>query len=120
MLQKLIAVAAWGCLAFIVYATITPVAARPSIGTSSNFEHIFAFAVAGVLFSFAYPRQTTFVCVVVLGSAVLLELAQLLTPDRDARIRDVLEKIAGGAIGISAAQVLLLVWHRTRFSSRRS
>jgi hypothetical protein len=37
-----------------------------------------------------------FVCLVVLGSAVLPEFAQLLTPDRHARIQDAIEKMMGG------------------------
>jgi VanZ family protein len=40
------------------------------------------------------------VCLIVIGSAVLLEYAQLLTPDRHGRVDDALEKIAGRAAGI--------------------
>ena len=44
-------------------------------------------------------------CLIVLGSAVVLEFVQLLTPDRHGRIPDAVEKIAGGAVGIVAALV---------------
>jgi VanZ family protein len=40
------------------------------------------------------------VCLIVIGSAVLLEYAQLLTPDRHGLVDDALEKIAGRAAGI--------------------
>jgi len=55
----------------------------------------------------AYPRQIIFVCLVILGSAVLLEFAQLLTPDRHARIQDAIEKMMGGVAGTIAGLVFL-------------
>jgi VanZ family protein len=38
---------------------------------------------------------------------VLLELLQIIIPDRDARIVDAAEKLTGGAVGISAARLFL-------------
>ena len=67
---------------------------------------------AGILFGLAYPRQTFFVCILVLGSAVLLELSQLLTPDRHARVIDVVRKIVGGAIGIAFASLAISLYRR--------
>jgi len=107
MVQKLIAIAAWVILAFIAYATISPIQDRPTLPTSPNFEHVAAFAVLGGLFCLAYPRQIILVCLVVVGSAVLLELMQLLTPDRHGRIQDAIEKMVGGAFGILVGQAFL-------------
>jgi VanZ family protein len=107
MLHKFITLAAWGLLAFIAYATISPIQIRPTLPTSTSFEHIVAFAVLGALFSLAYPRQVALVCLIVLGSAVLLELLQLLTPDRHGRVPDAIEKIAGGVAGIVAGHAIL-------------
>ena len=45
----------------------------------------------------------------VFGSAVILELLQIVTPDRDARIIDAVEKLAGGAAGIVAGNALLVL-----------
>jgi VanZ family protein len=67
-------------------------------------EHFGAFAVIGFLFSVAYSR-TTLVWVLVLGSAVILELLQLVVPDRDARVIDAVEKLIGGGSGIIAARI---------------
>jgi GTPase len=47
MLHKLLAVIAWASLAFIAYATLSPIQARPKI-SSADLEHIVAFAVTGV------------------------------------------------------------------------
>jgi VanZ family protein len=107
MLHKFISFAAWALLAFIAYATISPIQDRPTLPTSTSFEHLAAFAVLGALFSLAYPRQVALVCLIVLGSAVLLELLQLLTPDRHGRVPDAIEKMAGGVVGIVVARAIL-------------
>jgi VanZ family protein len=107
MIHKLIAVAAWGVLAFIVYATLAPIRDRPTLSSSASLEHVAAFAVLGILFSLAYPRQTIFVGLVVVGGAVLLEVLQLLTPDRHGRFPDALEKVLGGVMGIMAGRAAL-------------
>jgi VanZ family protein len=107
MFQKLIAVAAWSLLAFIAYATISPIQDRPTLVTSSSLEHLAAFAVLGALFCLAYPRHIALVCLIVVGSALLLEVAQLLTPDRHGRIQDALEKVAGGAAGVVTGRAIL-------------
>jgi VanZ like family len=105
MFHKLMVVAAWALLALIACATISPIQDRPTLLTSSSFEHLAAFAVLGALFYLVYPRHIAFVCLIVLGSAVVLELVQLLTPDRHGRVPDAVEKIAGGAAGIVAGLV---------------
>jgi hypothetical protein len=53
MFQKLISVAAWILLAFIAYVTISPIQNRPTLPTSTSFEHLAAFAVVGALFCLA-------------------------------------------------------------------
>jgi VanZ family protein len=111
MLHKLTAITAWASLAFIAYATLSPIQARPKI-SSADLEHIIAFAVTGFLFCLAYPRQIVRVCFVVLGSAVLLEYLQTLTPDRHGTLGDASEKILGGVLGIFAAGATHYLWHR--------
>jgi VanZ family protein len=107
MLHKLTAVAAWAVLAFIIYATVSPLQDRPTLSGSADLEHIGAFAVLGGLFCLVYPRHIVLVCLIVLGSAALLEVLQLLTPDRHGRPLDAIEKIVGGAVGIVAGRAIL-------------
>jgi hypothetical protein len=107
MFHKLIAVVAWGVLAFIVYATVSPIRARPTLIAPATFEHIAAFTILGVLFCLAYPKRIGLICLIVLGTAVTLEAAQLLTDDRHGRIVDVLEKISGGLFGIMLGRAAL-------------
>jgi hypothetical protein len=58
MFHKLVSIAAWALLTFIVYATISPIHARPASFASTSLEHFAAFAVLGALFCFAYPTVT--------------------------------------------------------------
>ena len=56
----------------------------------------------------------TLVCSVALGSAVVLELLQKLTPDRHARLLDASEKVVGGLLGILLASIALRLIERWR------
>jgi VanZ family protein len=122
MASKLTAAAAWGCLVFIVYATLSSIEARPELTGAGFYKAFFtvlerfaAYAVLGILFYLAYPGHVQFVCLLVFGSAIILEFLQIFIPDRDARIIDALEKLAGGAAGILAASALLsLIKHSHR------
>jgi VanZ family protein len=115
MLHKLVAIAAWASLAFIACATLSPIQARPKL-SSADLEHIVAFAVTGFLFCLAYPGQIVSVCLIVLGSAVLFEYLQTLTPDRHGTLVDVSEKIVGGALGIFSTKAALYLWDQNRSS----
>ena len=112
MLHKLISIAAWATLAFIIFATLSPAHLRPELTATEPalivaLERVGAFAVLGLLFSGGYPRRYGLVWLIVLGGAILLEFLQILVPDRDARMVDAIEKIAGGGAGIFTAQWLL-------------
>jgi VanZ family protein len=107
MLQKLLGIAAWSLLSFVAYATLSPLQARPALPTPANFEHFAAFAILALLFCLAYPRQFILVCLIVIGSAVVLEVMQLFTPDRHGRIQDAFEKIAGGGTGILIGRAII-------------
>jgi len=107
MLHKLMVAAAWAVLVFITYATLSSIGARPELVAGGSHKAFFtvaerfgAYAVLGLLFCLAYPRHLTLVCILVFGSAVILELLQNFVPDRDARVVDVVEKLLGGAAGI--------------------
>ena len=108
MLQKLITVAAWACLAFIVFATLSSIQERPVIarGHFAAVERFSAYAVLGLLLLLAYPRHLALVCVTVFGGAITLELLQYLTPDRHGRLLDAVEKLLGGTAGLLLAGVL--------------
>jgi VanZ family protein len=107
MPQKLVAIAAWALLCFLAYASVSPIGARPTLPSPTSLEHIAAFATVGFLFQLAYPRHGMFVWFIVLGSAALFELLQLVTIDRHARLVDAFEKMAGGSMGIFVGRATL-------------
>jgi VanZ family protein len=107
MFETFATVAAWTSFAFIVYATLAPIEARPAFPGGINIgplEHVGAFALFGALFCIAYPLHTIIVSIFITGAAGLLEFAQTLRPDRHARVSDALQKMAGGVVGILAAK----------------
>ena len=109
MVQKVFSVAGWLVLAFIVYATLSPIDARPVVA-GPQLEHFAAFALMGLAFGLAYPNRIFLVGSIVLGSAIGLEVLQLLTPDRHGRILDALVKAAGGVCGIGIGQLVFRLW----------
>jgi hypothetical protein len=101
--SQLITTAAWIAVIAIAYATLThvgfvysiyfkiaPILMSPEMRTYAQFEHVLAFALLGALFAYAYPHKLLLVCCLVLGGAVLLELAQTITPDRHGTLIDAL------------------------------
>ena len=107
MVQRVSTVAGWLALAFIVYATLSPIDDRPVIA-DPQLEHFAAFAFLGLAFGLAYPRRVLLVAAMILIGAFGLEALQLLTPDRHARLLDASMKAAGGAAGIGIAQLAQL------------
>ena len=114
MLHRLVSAFAWACLALIAVATLSPAQLRPELVASEShsivlLEHVGAFALLGFLFSISHRRHHGLVFLIVFGSAIVLELLQLVVPDRDARFVDAAEKLIGGGLGIVAAQSALLI-----------
>lgn len=108
MVQRVSTIAGWLALAFIVFATLSPIHDRPVI-TSPQLERFAAFAVAGLAFGLAYPRRVFLAAAIIFISAFGLEALQLLRPDRDARLLDALVKATGGVCGIGIGQLAQLV-----------
>jgi hypothetical protein len=104
MLKRVSAITGWLSLAFIVYATLSPIKDRPVVA-GPQFEHFAAFAVVGLAFGLAYPKRIVLVAALILISAFGLEALQLLTPDRHARLLDASMKAVGGFFGIGIAQM---------------
>jgi len=123
MFRKSIAVASWACLLFIVYATLSSHSGRPGLTSAESELTIFierfgAYALLGCLFCLTFPHRVVLVCVIVFGSAVLLEFLQIFVPDRDARVVDALVKLAGGFVGISFAKAVQAFSETGRFAVR--
>ena len=104
MIHRLSAIIGYLALGFVVFATLSPIDARPSF-TTPHLEHFAAFALIGVTFALAYPDRLLLVFAIVVGAAFGLEALQLLTPDRHGRAADALIKALGGISGICVGQM---------------
>jgi VanZ family protein len=108
MNQRLFLVAGWLALAFIAYATLSPLEDRPVVA-GPHLEHFAAFALIGFAFARGFSGRVLLIIALVVGSAFTLEALQLLTPDRHARVVDALVKAAGGICGVGIARVAPLL-----------
>ena len=113
-MQRGLRIVAWLLLAGLIFATLSPINLRPVSPLPTQLERALALAVVGFAFVLAYPRRLWVVVLLVLGSTLLLELLQVLSPSRHGRVIDVLVKLAGGGFGIVIGT---LVEHR--WGSRR-
>ena len=99
MLRTALKIATWLVLLVIVITTVSPIGLRPQLGYGAGPERAGAFLLFGFLFSVAYRRYWVLTLCVVIAAAASIEALQLITPDRHARLLDVLEKAVGGGAG---------------------
>ena len=110
--NRLIA-AAGVCIALIAYATLARLAGRSVLaghGEAYWFIVIERFSVYGMLgfrLSFLLPGRIAVACSLVITVAIGLDIAQALVSDQDPPFLVVLQKAAGGIVGVLLAQTIL-------------
>ena len=104
----LLRVIAWGSLAVVAVATLAPLGFRPTTSFPATIERFASFAVIGLAFALAYPRQFLLAAMIAIGGAVLLEVLQVLAPTRHGRVFDAAVKLAGSSTGL----LIGLAWQR--------
>ena len=95
---------AWLIGAAVIVVTLGPVSARPQFG-HPQIERFVGFFILSISWGWAYAKRLGWVFAGVVLSAVLLEIAQLLVPRRDAGVPDALAKIAGAVCGVMSVAV---------------
>ncbi len=95
---------AWCCLAFIAFATLSPIGLRPHLA-SPHREYLAAFGALSLLFSLIYPSRPILVLALIICAAATLEALQMLTIDRHARAADFAFKTMGAVCGSFAAAI---------------
>ncbi|RYF44029.1 MAG: hypothetical protein EOO25_01165 [Comamonadaceae bacterium] len=70
---------AFAAISLIAFVTLSPIGLRPVV-TGIHTEHLFAFAIVGVLFGVGYPRHLLIAATLVIASAAGLEALQNLAP----------------------------------------
>jgi VanZ like family. len=106
---RLCFIAGWLALGAVAFVTLGPVQDRPQIAPP-HLEHFAAFLLLGLVFALAYPNRPVRAVLIVVGSAILLEILQLLTPDRHGRLVDAMTKVTGAASGVTLARFVLNSW----------
>ena len=108
---------AWLLVTAVTFATPGLPRYRPHFNFGQDGEHALAFVLIGLAFGFAYPRQkllTATVSVVMIG---VLEVLQLWSPGRHARIEDFAVDALAACIGFAFSAGLAFVTDRTRASA---
>jgi VanZ family protein len=99
----LLRLGAWLLAAAVSFATLGPPTYRPHSSFGQNGEHALAFLLVGLAFGLAYPRhrlRATGLAVVMTG---LLEILQIWSPGRHARLEDFVVDAVAGCIGFAVA-----------------
>src|SRR3982750_2546538 len=110
--NHLIAAAA-SCLVLIIYAPVAKLAGRPALAGHAEaycvvvIERFSAYGLLGFLLSFLLPGRLKLACAFVVAVAIGPEVLHAVTPDRDPHLIDVLQKVAGGTVGVLLAQTIL-------------
>lgn len=106
MIRQISSIIGWLTLAFIAYATLSPIEARPVVAANNaQLEHFVAFGLAGLALGVGYPKRLWVIAAVIVGCSFGLEAMQLLTPDRHGRILDAMVKALGGCLGVWVSQI---------------
>ena len=100
MTQKIARTAAWSCLAFIIFVTVSPIGLRPHDVLPVDADRALAFALMAMLFVIAYPRKILLCGLLVVLGAGAIEFLQLLSPTRHAHFDDAAIKAAGAFFGV--------------------
>lgn len=100
-------VAAWCCLAFILFATVSPIGMRPHDYLPVNYDRALAFGVMSCLFTLAYPRRWRSILVLTVLGTIFIESLQFLAPTRHARLADAIVKASGSFLGVGIARICL-------------
>jgi len=108
---------AWLLAAAVTFATLGPPGYRPHSNLGQNGEHALAFILIGVAFGLAYTGRrlrTAVIAVVIIG---LIEILQLWTPGRHARLEDFVVDALTACLGLAITAALDWAMRRLRSTS---
>lgn len=110
-MRRLLSSASACCvLTAIAFVTVSPIEWRPDDILGVDADRALAFAILGGLFTAAFPRRWLLIALGMIGVASGLELVQLLSETRHARVEDAMVKGGGALAGILVALAIRQVW----------
>ena len=110
-MRRWAALIGWGAVALVVFATLSPIGARPHIAhLGPQIERFIAYLIAAAALATAYPSRKGVILTCIVAGAAGLELAQHFEASRHARILDAAVKIVGGVTGLTVAALCERFW----------
>lgn len=100
MTRRFICLLAWMLLAFILFATVSPITSRPHDFLPVQLDRALAFTLMAGGFIVAYPRHWVTVAALGIASAFAIETLQYLSSTRHAHLADAEVKAVGAAVGV--------------------
>jgi VanZ family protein len=105
-LRRIFQIAGWLLAGAITILSIVPPQYRLVTAVSHNLEHLAIFLSAGIAFGAGYLDRPWAVAIGLAGFSGAIEIAQLWTPGRHARLMDFLVDAAAAWIGIGLIHVV--------------
>ncbi|MBA4220206.1 MAG: hypothetical protein C0458_05700 [Methylobacterium sp.] len=103
----------WSAVAVVVFATLSPIGARPHLAhMGPQLERFIAYLVAAAALATAYPARKGAILICIVAGAAGLEIAQHFEASRHARALDALVKIMGGVSGLAVVTLCERLWSR--------
>ena len=106
-MQKLFQIAGWFVVLLIVILSLVPPSLRPVTDLPHNLEHALIFLAIGVSFEIGYPRMIFVNAIGLTAFAGAVELAQLWSSGRHARVSDFIVDALAALIGVGIAWMAL-------------
>jgi VanZ family protein len=105
---KVVRISAWLLAAAIVVLSLVPPSLRPETDLPHDLEHFAIFAATGLAFGLGYGRRYLAVAVALVIFTGAIEIAQIVVPDRHARLGDFIVDALAVCIGLAAASFVPL------------
>ena len=103
----------WGAVAVVVFATLSPIGARPHLAhMGPQLERFIAYLVAAAALATAYPSRKGVILLCIVAGAAGLEIAQHFEASRHARALDAVVKIMGGVSGLAVVTLCERLWSK--------
>ena len=111
---------AWLLAAAAAFATLGPPEFRPQSHLGRHEEHALAFALIGLAFGLAYARHRLLISVIAVVVTGTIEILQMWTPGRHARLGDFVIDAVAACAGIAIAAALDWTMRRLNWKTKAS
>lgn len=111
--QRNFRIAAWCCLTVLTYLSLIPAEFEIRTGAPGGFEHLIAYFGTAFWFGLGYPIILARVAAGLVIYGGLMEVLQLVSPERYPSILDALSSGTGAVLGTLTATFAIRYLNRT-------